>query len=383
VREFYPPLLHDWNDVEIRFEDDGHFRVRINDRDVLQAQGPVIEPGTFGFKGGMDDTFIDNVRIETRDGLEIWEDFSNHRDELATHVIVLVLLLALGLLAARSRGPGVPAAFPALLTLGVVAVCATLIEQVDSRAVWPLYPDEDDIDYGPYPQSSVRGSDITDAMLAEFGDHDGPPGGRVLFLGTSQTHGSGASTVAKTWVARVCDGLNARVPENTEAFECLNTGLPGSASPVLWKLYRDHWSDLNPDLVIANLGNNDGESGELETSARRLVEFNRERGIATWFILEATTSDMGPDMNQSKHEVLRAVSAEFGLPAPSEMQAHLFAERGRGLLWWDFVHPTDGGHLLIANKVLEDGAHIALSVRAGALKPPAPSESQNEPAGPL
>lgn len=375
VREFYPPLLHDWNDIEIRFEQDGRFRVRINEREVLQAQGPITEPGTFGFKGGMDDTFIDNVRIQTRDGDEIWEDFSHHRHEAAAHVVALALLLALCLGAAKLRGPGTPVAFPALLVVGVVAACATLIEQVDSRAIWPLYPDEDEIDYGTYPQSSVRESDVTDAMIEQFGDHEGPVGGRILFLGTSQTYGSGASTVEKTWVARVCEGLNARVVATPPAFECMNTGLPGSASPELWKLYRDHWSKLKPDLMIANLGNNDGSAEGLSTSAKRLTEFNQERGIATWFVLEATTSDMGPSRNSSKHEVLRSVSTEYGLPAPSEMQAHIFGERGRGHLWWDFVHPTDGGHLLIAEKILEDGADLAMSVRARAIgiaEPPEP-----------
>ncbi len=381
VHPFTPTETRDWNDVVIRLPGDGAFQVELNGHEVAAGVAPVAAPGWFGVRGGMDDTYVDDVAIVTRDGRIFTDDFANHRGEVPAHLVALLVLTGLCGLAVWRRGPETPAPFPALATALVTLVCAVIAWQLDTRFSWPLYPDEDAIDYGPYPQSSWGDSDVIDALIAGYGDHPGPVGGRLLFMGTSQTQGSGASTVDRTWVARVCASLNASVPADPPAFECLNSGLPGSKSPELWKLYRDHWSKHAPDLVVIDLGNNDDDEGGLDLSVRRIAEFNQERGIETFLVLEPTTSDVGPLRNASKHEILREVARALGLPPPSEVPAFLYEERGRGNLWWDFVHPTDAGHLLLARKVAEDLLPVAVRVRNRAIEELAPADdpSAEEP----
>jgi len=367
LREFtIDNLIAGWNQLELRIDESGAFTLRVNDVEAVSGVSPLGRDGRFGFRGGMDETWIDRVRIESAGGSEIVEDFANHRGESLVHLVALMLILSLCVLASRLAGSA-PAAFPALMVAGVIAASSVMVKEADRRWIWPLYPDERDIDYGPYPQESVGSSDVTDAVNAEFGDHEGPPGGRILFLGTSQTWGSGASTLALTFVAQTCAALNDAVQSASPAFECINTGLPGSKSPELWKLYRDQWSQLEPDLVVANLGNNDDESDSLKVAMQRLVAFNQEHGVQTAFMLEPTTSDVGPQRNSRKHEALREIARDAGLPPPSEVAAYVYAQRSRGHLWWDFIHPADIGHTIIAEQLADDLLPIALGLRERAL----------------
>ncbi|MCO4772945.1 MAG: SGNH/GDSL hydrolase family protein [Deltaproteobacteria bacterium] len=361
LEEISPPVVEEmWQDLELRFGEDGSFVMRLNEHEVVRGKGPIAEPGSFGFAGGLDETWVDNVRFQTRDGREEFDDFTHHDRSGTVHAAIAAVLALLSLGAARMRREGDPAAFPALLVLGTIAASVALVQQWDLRANWQLYPDDQDIDYGPYPQGSLTGSDVTDELLAAYGEAKPEGMERILFLGTSQTRGSGATTLEDTWVRRTCALLNEAPGRSVQ---CMNSGLPGSASPELWKLYRDHWVDLEPDVLVAVLGNNDTVPEDLRVALDRVLTLNRERGIETRFVLEPTSSDMGPTLNDHKHAVLIEVAAAHGLPAPLDMQAHLYDQRDRAVLWRDFVHLSDAGQRLFAEHLAE---HLA---------PPAPEET--------
>jgi lysophospholipase L1-like esterase len=63
-------------------------------------------------------------------------------------------------------------------------------------------------------------------------------------------------------------------------------------------------------------------------------------------VLEPNTTEAGW-FELSSHEQMRAVANAHGVPVV-ELHRYVHENRGRGLLWWDYVHPTSFGHKLIA-----------------------------------
>jgi|GEM_PF-4316624 len=355
LRAFYPSRLVGWQRVRVAFEDDGSFAVAIGGHEVLQARGPLPAPRTFGFRGGGGGALIDDVRLETRAGAVTRVDFSNHQREGLAYVLGLLAVLSLcG--AARAFGSSstlVASVVPALLIGGG----AIVVRQVDSAR------GERDVTHTE--PVAVRGAALSDALSAEFAE-PGPPGARILFLGTGLTQGSGASDPRRGWVPLVCAGLNGPLAASDAAIECVNAGLLGASNAQLWKLYRDQWSKLSPDVVIASLGHEDADPDTLKVSAERLVEFNKERGVVTWFVLEPTPPENRPPASGTRDEVLRVVSREHGLAPPSDLKG-VFGEGSRDRhLWWALGSPTDEGHALIAEQVLSDGVSLGAFTRGQA-----------------
>ncbi|RMF27279.1 MAG: hypothetical protein D6765_07775 [Bacteroidetes bacterium] len=171
---------------------------------------------------------------------------------------------------------------------------------------------------------------------------------RILFIGTSQTWGAGASTPEKTWVRRVERGLNARCPHRR--FECINTGIPGYHADTLFKLYQLDWQRLEPDAMVINLSNNDNDMERFQANLRNFLHVNRRRGIPTFFLLEANHDD-NPRI-QLRHRAMQEVIDSENVPA-LDMHHYLLQKSDEGFLWWDFVHLADFGQRLLAERLLE------------------------------
>ena len=350
-REFTPRnLVENRNQVALRVEPDG-FVLRLNGKDELDLPLPV-PPGRFGWTGGLDDAWIDDVRIEARDGCQWREDFDGPWSERMRWLVALGLLALVGGLLWAGRGRPYPAAFPALMVLLVLAGSAWAVRVVDARQQ-PLYPQDEDIDWDPYPQSSWTFTDATTALFADA-EAGHPRGGRILFLGSSQTYGSGVARGDQTWVARTCALLEERIPrsaaEPDRRFQCLNGGVPGTNSAWLWKAVRDQWHRLEPDVVVVDLGNNDPTPGHIEEHLPPILDRFTAQGARILLVGEPNTSDLGATWNQGKRQVLERLAQERGL-AWLDAQERLFARRDEGLLWWDVVHLTAAGQEILAEEV--------------------------------
>ena len=83
---------------------------------------------------------------------------------------------------------------------------------------------------------------------------------RILFLGTSQTAGEGASERARTFVKLLEDKLNLADSTDTY-FQCINAGIPGVNSSYIIELYEKEWLNLDPKVVVINLRTNDKSLG--------------------------------------------------------------------------------------------------------------------------
>ncbi|HEO71296.1 MAG TPA: SGNH/GDSL hydrolase family protein, partial [Candidatus Hydrogenedentes bacterium] len=170
-----------------------------------------------------------------------------------------------------------------------------------------------------------------------------------LFLGTSQTYGDGARVPAESFVPVLERRLNG--PQGAGcAVECLNAAIGGLNSTQLSALYTDVLLDFHPDLTVVNLGCNDTyhevPSKVFEAGLRRIVKVNEEAGVATLFVLEASSTEVNPNGFPRTYGVMRHVAQEMGVPlldAHACMQTHLH----EGFLFWDEVHLTSFGHGLL------------------------------------
>lgn len=157
----------------------------------------------------------------------------------------------------------------------------------------------------------------------------------VLLLGTSQTWGEGAALLE--------DSLSYRAAATLPGVELINAGRQGSNSPELAQRYEAYLKDLQADLLVVNLGHNDGKE-MLAESLERMAGW----GVPLLFVLEANSPENPPGARpflEDKHRVMREVAARHGLPLV-DLHAWMKGQAGTGLLWWDFVHPTSYGHRL-------------------------------------
>jgi hypothetical protein len=113
------------------------------------------------------------------------------------------------------------------------------------------------------------------------------------------------------------------------------------------------WAALRPDVLVVNLSNNDGPRS-LEVNLTHLLEFNARERIATVLLLEANSSEVGPEKLGAKHRVVERLAREWKRPV-WDLDGYLASDnvRDSGFLWWDFVHMTSWGHEVTAGWLAE------------------------------
>jgi lysophospholipase L1-like esterase len=179
---------------------------------------------------------------------------------------------------------------------------------------------------------------------------------RILFLGTSQTWGAGAVHSTDRVVTRTSRILAAE-SKRSSGICSLNASVRGSNSRELLERYRSHLHRFEPQLVVVNLSNNDGNSG-FEQRLRVIVELNNELGAETLFVLEPNTSERTEPSLVRNHEVMRQVARDAAIPV-ADLHTHLLRSdrQDSGFLWWDVVHLSSWGQELsarfIAARILE------------------------------
>jgi len=181
---------------------------------------------------------------------------------------------------------------------------------------------------------------------------------RVMVMGTSQTWGEGASTRSDQLVFQIHDFLSERFRNDVELIT-FNASFRGSDSTKLVERYKNRLYLLEPDVVVANLSNNDSykDPEAFASNLTALVTFNERLGIRTVFVLEANS----PETNRKRlaildkfHQIMREVSQTHKVPC-IDLDDYL-AGKGvydSGFLWWDYVHLTSYGHKTAAGFVAE------------------------------
>jgi len=186
-------------------------------------------PLRFGFRGGFAAALIDEVAVTTRSGERITDSFRNGRGRWGTTALALALILSfhgLAFAVVRPKSAGRATARVIAVNCTVMALAGTFYA-FDHHRLAALYPPVEEIDWAGFQNGIESEADVVARLGARY--PRGAPEGvtRILFVGTSQTWGAGATRMEDVFAARIEERLNR---ERGGKFEVINSGISGSSS---------------------------------------------------------------------------------------------------------------------------------------------------------
>jgi lysophospholipase L1-like esterase len=141
--------------------------------------------------------------------------------------------------------------------------------------------------------------------------------------------------------------LNSQAEQGRTRYECITAGVSGSTAAEMLGLYRSEALQLQPNLVIIDLGNNDTDAQLFRAALNKFIDINLQRGIRTLLVLEANSVERTPN-ELPMHQCMRDVGRERNVPVV-ELHEYLKQRHDAGFLWWDYVHLSSFGHKLAAD----------------------------------
>ncbi len=350
-----------WHRVGLHFAPEGT-ALSLDGTAAATLPAPDSPVRHIGFRGGERQALVDDVVIALDDGTTIREDFGP-----GLRIWGYLLLV----------GTGIAAVFQALLALvlgrlspgdarlrAFRLLLANLVLTVILAGVFAYVY----VSVQQYPSASEKNQEdetiwidhTEEAVLSEiqqrYGTPPPPDVRRILFLGSSQTWGAGATLPEETFVARTEQLLNEAQPDKPGAglrFECINGGVSGALSVRILRYLDKNWRDLCAHVAVIVLGNNDVKKPQdFGPNLEKIILALKARNIAPMLVLEPNSIEHADPLLSANHETMRALAAQYGL-ALVDMQAWLGERHDQGFLWWDFVHLTSYGQELAAQRLVE------------------------------
>lgn len=345
-----------WHQLTIRFEGE-HVVAFLDDRQVGKFNGDFEEAQRIGFRGGRNMALVDNIFIYQNDATIIHETFQNSKGSFLITVISVVIAMILSFIVALllrlvRKLHGKILAFYVIMFNIVLVFIAVLMFSFQSWKA-PSYP-RIDINMEQREDDWKRKS-VTQTVTYIQKNYPEKPTDtvcRILFLGTSQTRGVGASERNRKFVDIIEDRLNSSDSTDTY-FQCINAGIPGVNSSYIIEVYEQEWLKLDPQVVVINLGTNDAKPDWLALNLGRIIDMSLRAGIQPILLLEPNSLENKTNFLLSKHRVMRLTGESRGVPV-IDMHSYLRDKYDEGFLWWDFVHLTDFGQKLFAEKIYNE-----------------------------
>ncbi len=168
----------------------------------------------------------------------------------------------------------------------------------------------------------------------------------IAFMGTSQTWGEGANTRESSFLAQAIQNLKLKSGGDIAG---INFSLQGKVSRTLLLEYKKILEVLRPDVLVVNLGWNDGANDDFKKSLIDIAELNQSLKIKTVFSHEAITNEVPTFYATNNHSIMTLVGQTYSIPIfkfYDYMSSN--ANKDSGLLWWDVIHMNQHGHDLAA-----------------------------------
>ena len=167
----------------------------------------------------------------------------------------------------------------------------------------------------------------------------------VLFIGSSQTWGAGATDSAMAYPCHVRDQLRAYFHDS--AITVLNAGICALTSERLYDLYYTRgWYRYHPMLVVIDLSYNDVDTLVFRKYIRKFLELNRSNNIKTLLVEEPIDYVVG--YIGVNHHIIRREGEQYNVEVVP-MQSYMDTYYDSGFIWWDNVHMTDYGYEAFAD----------------------------------
>jgi len=335
------------NHMRVLFSDDG-LTLYINDALSGKINIRVLEKQKVGFRGSMNPAYIDNIAFYNKDKEIVFkEKFSGIKPLLPALLVFLIQLLINLLFFIFSENN--KNLFFKLILLNFIIICLISFFYLSYIMIildkYPTNPDK--IDWRGLKTAIEDESSVMDRIKDDYGSGESSKH-RIMFIGTSQTWGAGASVEDKTFVSRIELLLNNNTKD--QSYNCINGGISGLNSSKLYLIYHDALRQINPDTLVIDLSNNDYDKTELKKNLNKFVLFDKEHEIKTIFVLEPNIIDSPEEERLLRnHDMMRQLAVENNVTVV-DMHTYLLEHYDDGFIWWDSVHLTDFGQKIFAEQ---------------------------------
>jgi lysophospholipase L1-like esterase len=318
-------------------------------------------PQRVGFRGSQRNVWIDDIVITAKDGKVYKEPFANTyrqwpRFGLAFLGLALLALAGSIFIVRMLKIPPRRAAMWVTM-LSAVLLCTSIAGYALQYVLGSNYPlaGKKDALAETYWANSSR-EDIMTKIRAQYAAEVPVNVFRILVLGSSQTWGAGARLDEDIWVRQLEKLLNET--SGGLRIECINAAVSSLKAEDILRILQTDLAGIQASAAIVNLSNNDIETVQFEQNLDAVVVELRSRNTRTILALEPNSLErkLGDSRHgelRLKHEVVRKVADRHGLPV-IDLHAYLSDHKDDGFIWWDFVHLTSYGQLLVARKLAND-----------------------------
>jgi lysophospholipase L1-like esterase len=350
-KNFNTSLLSDkWYQIKIKFiPHHQQTELYINDIFIISMLCQDNQ-GSVGFRSGSRSSLIDDVVVKGDGGKLVFKDDFSYRDQQIFNQLLIVLLCLLifwEFIRFVIRKFTKVALFN-LLIFQIILVLISLVVFVMSDYVADKYPQIKGL-FSIYWNKKEDDWKAKEIGVVNKKLYSLPPKDtfRVLFVGSSQTWGAGATVENDTFVAQAEQMINIESQGKSKAYELVNAGVSGLVSDEILDFYKNSWKHkLNPDLLVINLATNDKDNPKFENNLRQLITLN-QRDSKTMLVLEANSMELEPGEIKN-HIIMKRLGKEFQIPV-IDLHTYLKTKNDTGIIWWDNVHLTTYGQMLAAN----------------------------------
>lgn len=329
------------------------------------------QEGKIGLRSGKEQILVDNIRIKDNQNQIIFSDNFDQFDQFFSNfVFLLILLVILNLiifLTSKILKVRLKPLFQLNFSVCLILLMINFFLLFLSSEIRNRYPSDNSLfnkiksrknnqDY------SVINDKESDQIFTQYStEFDKESISRIMFIGSSQTQGEGSGLKDEDFVSQFANLIRKANTNEEKKFEIINTGIPGLPSCELFKYFEDKWIKLKPQWVIINLSINDEEYGLQSSFANclnKFIEVKNNNNFILIFMAEAISIEKSASLNT--HRLMRKIARENDIIF-IDMQNYVASQINKGIIWWDFAHPTSFGHQLIANHLFKSLKPILLN----------------------
>lgn len=344
-----------WQEISLKKSDSKSQIVEVwyNKELVTRYLDRISAEGNIGFRTGKNKLLIDNVKIENDDNkivfTENFNGFYKFWPKFLISVFLLTLIDFLVYLKLKNKNKLFRSAIQLNFTICLLLFIINFILFIFSpqlRARYFSISDHSEI------QGIVFMKKEDEEMLSAY-QNKNKNQTRIMFIGSSQTAGEGAALEGEDFVSQFEQLINQDHLIHKKNFEVINAGRDGNTSEDLFIHFKNQWLKLKPDVVIVNLSSNDEEYEDglnFKNYLEKFVHESKKNDFKLVFVAEAISIEYKDKLKT--HETMLKVAREHQITF-IDMHDHLTDLQEKGIIWWDFAHPTSFGYKLIANHLYE------------------------------
>ena len=350
--------VNNWQNLRIVF-DQNNLSLYINKNLFGVFNTTLLPYQRFGFRGGKNKALIDNIFIRLRNSKQVIVERFDKPYRKALPLLITFILSAnigVGLFFYIISKYHLALIARRLITFNLMGVVVlTLWLTFDYFYVSKQYPiwknlkvtipqglRSDVEDYWRFSKKEF----ILSSIKNKYAYAPAIDTYRILFLGSSQVWGAGASEEKEIFVNKIQSKFN-ELNYGGIKYECINAGISGFDIKETVNFYINELPRINPGIVVFILPLNKLDINSVPV-LNQLIQFNNSLKIKTFILLGCVS----PEYYRTTFSayILEELLEKHNLKIVN-LNEYFLKDYDLGLIWWDYAHLTDFGQSLLASYV--------------------------------